>query len=82
MNYFSSLISRKITAAAAAMLQLQHQYPLESIQNIKLPLYTKFGDNKSIISRIIQFAAFTSLMFGKSAAAAAAAAAIKKFSIP
>ena len=57
----------KIAAAAAAKVQLQQQYPFESIQNVKLPLSTKF-----------QFAAFTSLISWKSAAAAAAAAAAIK----
>ena len=67
---FSSFLSGKSTAAAAEILQQQH--PFESKQNVKLPLYTKFGENKWITSRIIQFAAFTSLMSGKSAPAAAA----------
>ena len=76
MNYFSNysicclFLSGKSTAAAAEILQQQH--PFESKQNVKLPLYTKFGENKWITSRIIQFAAFTSLMSGKSAPAAAA----------
>ena len=69
---FSSFLSGKSTAAAAEILQQQQQHPFESKQNVKLPLYTKFGENKWITSRIIQFAAFTSLMSGKSAPAAAA----------
>ena len=65
------------TAAAAAVkaatgLQLQQQYPFESIQIVKQSLCTKFGDNKSIISQIIQFIIYTSLISEKSAAAAAA----------
>ena len=70
----------KIAAAAAAKVQLQQQYPFESIQNVKLPLSTKFDDNKWITSPIFQFAAITSLISWKSAAAAAAAAAMKIFS--
>ena len=58
----------KIAAAAAAKVQLQQQYPFESIQNVKLPLSTKFDDNKWITSPIFQFAAFTSLISWKSAA--------------
>ena len=50
------------------MLQLQQ--PIESTQNIKLSLCTKYGDNKWITSRIIQFTAFSSLISGNSAAAA------------
>ena len=72
----------KIAAAVAAKVQLQQQYPFESIQNVKQPLSMKFGDNKCTISQNIQFIAFTSLIFTKSAATAAAAAAIKIFLKP
>ena len=48
---FSSLMSGSCScssnnATAAAVLQLQLQHSFESIQNVKLPLYTKFSDNK------------------------------------
>ena len=60
-------------AAAAAVLLLQlHQQPCESIQNVKLPLCTKFGNDKCITSQIIHYAAFSSFIFEKSTAAAAA----------
>ena len=72
----------KIAAAAAAKVQLQQQYPFESIQNVKLRRSTKFDDNKWITSLIFQFGAFTSLISWKSAAAAAAAAATTKFLTP
>ena len=61
---FTSFFSGKSAAAAAAVLRLQQQYPFESIQIVKLPVYTKFGYNKWITSRIIQFAAFSSRMSG------------------
>ena len=64
MNYFYSLISGKSATVAAAVLQLQQQGPFESIQTVKLPVYTKFGNNIWITSQIIQF--------WKSAAVAAA----------
>ena len=57
----------------AAVLQLQQQYPFESIQNVKQPLCTKFSDNIWTISQTIQFITYTSLISEKSAAAAAAA---------
>ena len=57
-------MSIKSPAAAAAVLQLQlHQHPYESIQNVKLPLYTKFGTDECITSQIIQYAAFSSFTF-------------------
>ena len=60
-------------AAAAAVLLLQlHQQPCESIQNVKLPLCTKFGNDECIISPIMNYAAFSSFIFEKSTAAAAA----------
>ena len=60
-------------AAAAAVLLLQlHQQPCESIQNVKLPLCTKFGNDECITSQIIHNAAFSSFIFEKSTAAAAA----------
>ena len=69
MIQFASLISHmsiKSIAAAAAVLQLQlHQHPCESIQNVKLSLCTKFGNNECITSQIIQYAAFSSYMFEK-----------------
>ena len=66
-------MSIKSPAAAAAVLQLQlHRHPCESIQNIKLPLCTKFGNDECIISKIIHYAAFSSFIFEKSTAAAAA----------
>ena len=66
-------MSIKSPAAAAAVLQLQlHQHPCESIQNVKLPLCTKFGNDECIISQIIHYAAFSSFIFEKSTAAAAA----------
>ena len=70
-------MSIKSPAAAAAvlklLLQLQlHQHPCESIQNVKLPLCTKFGNDECIISLIINYAAFSSFIFEKSTAAAAA----------
>ena len=66
-------MSIKSPAAAAAVLQLQlHQHPCESIQNVKLPLCTKFGNDECIISKIIHYAAFSSFIFEKSTAAAAA----------
>ena len=34
------------TAAAAVKMQLQQQYPFESIQNVNLFLCTKFSDNR------------------------------------
>ena len=43
---------------------LQQQHPIESIQNVKLPLYTNFCDDK------FQSAAFSSLISRKSAAVA------------
>ena len=61
------------------LIILWKRNPFESIQNVNLPLCTKFGDNKWITSQIIQFAAFSSLISEKSAAAAAAAAATKIF---
>ena len=67
---------------AASGLQLQQQYPFESIQNVKQTLCTKFGDNKSNISQIIQFITYTSLISEKSAAAAAAAAVSTNFLTP
>ena len=69
MIQFASLISHmsiKSIAAAAAVLQLQlHQYPCESIQNVKPPLCTKFGKDECIISQNIQHAAFSSFIFEK-----------------
>ena len=66
-------MSIKSPAAAAAVLQLQlYQLPCESIQNVKLPLCTKFGNDECIISLIINYAAFSSFIFEKSTAAAAA----------
>ena len=60
-------------AAAAAVLLLQlHQQPCESIQNVKLPLCTKFGNDKCITLQIIQYTNFSRLIFQKSALAAAA----------
>ena len=82
IKYYSNCSCSCSCSAAAARLQLQQQYPFESIQNVKQPLSMKFGDNKCTISQIIQFIAFTSLIFTKSAAAAAAAAAIQDFSKP
>ena len=42
-----SVRSRKNTAAVAGRLQLQQQqYPFVTIQNVKLPLSTSFGDNE------------------------------------
>ena len=59
-------MSIKSIAAAAAVLQLQlHQHPCESIQNVKLSLCTKFGNNECITSQIIQYAVFSSYMFEK-----------------
>ena len=52
---FTSLISGKSATVAAAVLQLQQQGPFESIQTVKLPVYTKFGNNIWITSQIIQF---------------------------
>ena len=69
---FSGLIFRKSNATAAAILQLQQQYPSESILNVELPPYSMIGDNEQNFSLIIQFADLTSLSLGKSAAAAAA----------
>ena len=66
-------MSIKSSAAAAALLQLQlHQHPCESIQNVKLTLCTKLGNDEFIISKIIHYAAFSSFIFEKSTAAAAA----------
>ena len=50
---------------AATGLQLQQQYPFESTQDVKQSLCTKFGDDKSIISQIIQYNNFFSLIFEK-----------------
>ena len=82
INKLISSIIQIVAAAAAARLQLQQQYPFGSIQNVKQPLCMYFGDNECTISQIIQFIAFTSLVFTKSAAAAAAAAAIQIFLKP
>ena len=66
-------MSVKSPAAAAAVLQLQLvQYPCKLIQNVKLPLCTKFGKDKCITAQNIQRAAFSSFIFEKSTAAAAA----------
>ena len=60
-------------AAAAAVLQLQlNQYSFESIQNVKLPMCTKFGNDKCITLQIIQYTNFSRLIFQKTALAAAA----------
>ena len=69
---FSGLIFRKSSATAAAILQLQQQYPSESILNVELPPYSMIGDNEQNFSLIIRIADLTSLSLGKSAAAAAA----------
>ena len=64
-------MSVKSPAAAAAVLLLQlHQHPCESIQNIKLPLCTKFCNDECITSQIIHYAAFSSFIFEKITAAA------------
>ena len=66
-------MSIKSPAAAATVLQLQlHQHPCESIQDVKLALGTKFGNDECITSQIIHYAAFSSFIFEKSTAAAAA----------
>ena len=67
-------MSIKSPAASATVPQLQlHQHPCESIQNVKLPLCTKFGNDECIISLIMNYAAaFSSFIFEKSTAAAAA----------
>ena len=39
------------------LIILWKRNPFESIQNVNLPLCTKFGDDKPITSQIIQFAA-------------------------
>ena len=58
----------RIIQFAAAGLQLQQQYPFESIQNVKQSLCIKFGENKCIIFQVIQFISFTSLISENSAA--------------
>ena len=66
-------MSIKSPAAAATVLQLQlHQHPCESIQDVKLALCTKFGNDECITSQIIYYAAFSNFIFEKSTAAAAA----------
>ena len=72
LKLFNFLPFRKSSATAAAILQLQQQHPFESIHNVKLLLYSMFGDNEQNTSLIIQFAHFTSLSFEKSAPDAAA----------
>ena len=67
-----SLKSPAAAAAAAVLLLQLHQQPCESIQNVKLPLCTKFGNDECITSQIIHYAAFSSFIFEKSTAAAAA----------
>ena len=50
----------------------------ESIQNAKLPQYTKFGSDQCVTIQIMPIAVFLGLISEKIAAAAAAAATAKK----
>ena len=65
-------MARKSAAALVAVLLLQQQHPLESIQIVTICACTKFGVDEWITTQIIQFADFTSFSFEKRPPAAAA----------
>ena len=59
-------MSVKSHVATAAVLHLQlHQHPYKSVQNVKLLMCTKFGNDKCITSQIIECAAFFSFTLKK-----------------